>query len=51
MPRIAAVSCNPATFGRDARVLIDAGYRLEWVQPVDQFRWSPQVELAAAFRR
>jgi len=51
VPRIAAVSCNPATFARDARILIDGGYRLEWVQPVDQFRWSPHVELAAGFRR
>jgi 23S rRNA (uracil1939-C5)-methyltransferase len=50
-PRIAAVSCNPATFARDARILIDGGYRLQWVQPVDQFRWSPHVELVAAFRR
>ncbi|HUF86186.1 MAG TPA: class I SAM-dependent RNA methyltransferase, partial [Thermohalobaculum sp.] len=45
LPRIASVSCNPATFARDARTLIDGGWRLEWVQPVDQFRWSPHVEL------
>jgi 23S rRNA (uracil1939-C5)-methyltransferase len=51
VPRIAAVSCNPATFARDARTLIDGGYRLDWVQPVDQFRWSPHVELVAGFRR
>jgi len=49
--RIASVSCNPATFARDARVLIDAGYRLDWVQPVDQFRWSPHLELVGAFSR
>lgn len=49
--RIAAVSCNPATFARDARILVDAGYRLDWIQPVDQFRWSPHVELAASFSR
>lgn len=49
--RIAAASCNPATFARDARILTDGGWRLEWVQPVDQFRWSPHVELAAAFTR
>lgn len=49
--RIAAVSCNPATFARDARLLIDGGYRLDWVQPVDQFRWAPHVELAAQFSR
>jgi 23S rRNA (uracil1939-C5)-methyltransferase len=51
VPRIASVSCNPATFARDARILIDSGYRLDWVQPVDQFRWSPHVELVAGFRR
>ena len=48
---IALVSCNPATFARDARLLADGGYRLDWVQPVDQFLWSPHLELAAAFRR
>lgn len=47
VPVIAAVSCNPATFARDAAILISGGYRLEWVQVVDQFRWSPHVELAA----
>jgi 23S rRNA (uracil1939-C5)-methyltransferase len=47
VPRIAMVSCNPATFARDARILAAAGYRLDWVQPVDQFRWSAHVELAA----
>ena len=51
VPRIAAVSCNPATFARDARTLIDGGYRLDWVQPVDQFLFSPHIELAAAFVR
>jgi 23S rRNA (uracil1939-C5)-methyltransferase len=51
VPRIAYVSCNPGTFSRDARTLADGGYRLEWVQPVGQFRWSTHVELAAAFRR
>ncbi len=49
--RIAFLSCDPATFARDARTLIDAGYALDWVRPVDQFLWSPHVELAAAFRR
>lgn len=47
VPVIAMVSCNPATFARDARVLVQAGYRLDWVQVVDQFRWSAHVELAA----
>lgn len=49
IPRIAAVSSNPVTFARDAKTLCAAGYRLQWVQVVDQFRWSPHVELAAAF--
>ena len=49
--RIACVSCNPATFARDARTLADGGYRLEWVKPVGQFRWSTHVELAACFAR
>jgi 23S rRNA (uracil1939-C5)-methyltransferase len=51
VPRIAYVSCNPATFSRDAKVLIDGGYRLTHIQPVGQFRWSTHVELAATFRR
>lgn len=49
--RIAYVSCNPATFARDARTLADGGYRLLWVRPVGQFRWSTHVELAACFAR
>lgn len=51
VPRLAYVSCNPATFARDARILADGGYRLSWVRPVGQFRWSTHVELAAAFTR
>jgi 23S rRNA (uracil1939-C5)-methyltransferase len=47
VPVIAYVSCNPATFARDARVFLAAGYGLDWVQVVDQFRWSTHVELAA----
>ncbi|WP_333828898.1 class I SAM-dependent RNA methyltransferase [Pararhodobacter sp.] len=47
VPVVGAVSCNPATFARDAKLLVQAGYRLDWVQVVDQFRWSPHVELAA----
>ena len=50
MPVIAALSCNPVTFARDARILCDAGYALERVLPVDQFRWSAHVELGATFR-
>ena len=49
IPVIAAVSCNPVTFARDAKVLVNAGYSLDWVQVVDQFRWSAHVELAARF--
>ena len=49
--RIAYVSCNPGTFARDAKTLADGGYRLEWVRPVGQFRWSTHVELAACFTR
>jgi len=49
--RIAYVSCNPASFARDAATLVAGGYRLDWVQPVGQFRWSTHVELAAAFSR
>ncbi|WP_415405150.1 class I SAM-dependent RNA methyltransferase [Tateyamaria sp. SN3-11] len=50
IPRIAHVSCNPQTFARDAKTLCDAGYVLDWVQPVDQFRWSSHVELVGAFQ-
>ena len=49
--RIADVSCNPATFARDAKSLIDGGFRLNRITPVGQFRWSTHVELAAAFSR
>ncbi len=48
-PVIAYVSCNPVTFARDAKTLVNAGYTLEWVQVVDQFRWSSHTELAARF--
>lgn len=51
VPRIAYVSCNPATFARDAEMLVSGGYRLDWVRPVGQFRWSTHVELAAALSR
>ncbi|MFN7112628.1 MAG: class I SAM-dependent RNA methyltransferase [Brevundimonas sp.] len=48
---VVGVSCNPQTFARDARVLIDAGFRLERVTPVDQFLWSSHVELVGVFKR
>jgi 23S rRNA (uracil1939-C5)-methyltransferase len=49
--RLAYVSCNPASFARDAGVLVAGGWRLDWVRPVGQFRWSTHVELAACFSR
>lgn len=49
--RLVYVSCNPATFARDAQALVAGGWRLDWIQPVGQFRWSTHVELAAAFGR
>ena len=51
VPRIAYVSCNPATFARDAEILAGGGYHLSWARAVGQFRWSTHVELAAAFTR
>jgi 23S rRNA (uracil1939-C5)-methyltransferase len=51
VPRIAAVSCNPVTFARDAALLTRAGYRLERLRVVDQFRWSTHIELVAGFSR
>ena len=51
VPIVVAVSCNAATFARDARLLVDGGYRLEAVTPVDQFRHTPHVELVARFKR
>lgn len=51
VPHIAYVSCNPNTFARDAKLLADGGYRLDWVRPVGQFRWSTHIELAACFSR
>jgi 23S rRNA (uracil1939-C5)-methyltransferase len=51
VPVVIAVSCNPATFARDARMLADGGYRLTTVAPVDQFRHSAHVEIVARFER
>ena len=51
VPLIVAVSCNAATFARDARLLLDGGYRIDQVTPVDQFRHTPHVELVARFRK
>ncbi|TNC74283.1 class I SAM-dependent RNA methyltransferase [Rubellimicrobium roseum] len=49
LPTVAYVSCNPASFARDAKALLAAGYRMDPITVVDQFRWSPHVELATRF--
>ena len=51
VPTIAFVSCNPISFARDAAILIRGDYRLEWVQVVDQFRWSSHIEVVGKFSR
>lgn len=51
VPTVVAVSCDAATFARDARILVDSGYKLTSVTPVDQFRYSAHVELVAKFAR
>jgi 23S rRNA (uracil1939-C5)-methyltransferase len=51
VPRVVYVSCNPASWAKDARALVDAGYRLVELRPVGQFRWSTHVELASLFVR
>jgi 23S rRNA (uracil1939-C5)-methyltransferase len=48
---IAYVSCNPTTFARDAAHLVPRGFEIEFVQTVDQFRWSTHIELVAKFSR
>ena len=51
VPVLAMVSCNPVSFARDAKILCDAGFTIEWLRVVDQFRWSPHIELVARFTR
>ncbi len=51
VPTVVAVSCDPGSFSRDARILVDGGYRLESVTPIDQFVWSAHLEIVAVFRR
>ena len=51
LPLVVSISCNAATFARDARILIDGGFQVESVTPLDQFRYSAHVEIAAVFRR
>ncbi|MEL7343248.1 MAG: class I SAM-dependent RNA methyltransferase [Pseudomonadota bacterium] len=50
-PVVAMVSCNPVTFARDVATLVSGGYALNWVDVVDQFRWSPHIEIAASLSR
>ena len=51
VPVVVAVSCNPATLARDVRILLDGGYKLGAVTPVDQFHWSAHVEAVAVMTR
>ncbi len=51
LPLVVSISCNAATFARDARILVEGGFLIEAVTPLDQFRFSPHVEIAAIFRR
>ncbi|ESX88929.1 class I SAM-dependent RNA methyltransferase [Mesorhizobium sp. LNJC405B00] len=51
VPFVAAVSCNPVTLARDLRILIDGGYILKSVTPIDQFLWSPHVEAVALLEK
>ena len=51
LPLVVSISCNAATFARDARILIEGGFQVESVTPLDQFRFSAHVEIAAVFRR
>ena len=48
---IGYVSCNPSSFARDAKMMVEGGWQIDWIQPVGQFRWSTHVELAARFVR
>jgi 23S rRNA (uracil1939-C5)-methyltransferase len=51
IPLIVAVGCDPASFARDASILISGGYRLEKVTPVDQFAFTAHVEMVSVFRK
>ena len=51
VPLIVAVSCNPGTLARDLNLLVDGGYTLQSILPIDQFPWSPHVEAVAILRR
>ena len=49
--KIAMISCNPSSFARDAAILINAGFKLDWVQVIDQFLFSNHLEIVGAFNR
>ncbi|RAZ80346.1 class I SAM-dependent RNA methyltransferase [Mesorhizobium atlanticum] len=51
VPLVAAVSCNPVTLARDLRILVDGGYALKSVTPIDQFLWSAHVEAVALLEK
>ncbi len=51
IPLVVAVSCNPSSFARDAKLLVEGGYRLESALPVDQFLWTPHLEVVGVFRK
>ncbi|MCC2979536.1 MULTISPECIES: class I SAM-dependent RNA methyltransferase [unclassified Sphingomonas] len=51
VPRVAYVSCNPSSFARDVKTMVEGGWQVDWIQPVGQFRWSTHVELAASLSR
>jgi 23S rRNA (uracil1939-C5)-methyltransferase len=51
VPVVVAISCNPTSFARDARILVDGGYRIDRIVPIDQFRYSAHVEIVAEFRQ
>lgn len=51
VPVVAMVSCNPNSFAVDAKILVDGGYQLASVLPIDQFIWSTHLELVAIFKR
>jgi 23S rRNA (uracil1939-C5)-methyltransferase len=51
VPKLVAVSCNPGTLARDLRILVDGGYRIARVVPVDQFLFSPHIETVAHLER
>ena len=51
VPFVAAVSCNPTTLARDLSILVDGGYQVKSVTPIDQFLWSPHVEAVALLEK